>query len=87
MATESLQFCGQTDISAHLSISGTHTMTATPFSPTGPAAIYRPLNWKDTRGHSASNSTQHPSYCSWNHPARRRPGYKQLKKLSHKRLF
>jgi len=33
MATEPLQFCGETDISAHLSISVSHTMTAAPFSP------------------------------------------------------
>lgn len=52
MVTVSLQFCGETNISAHPSISVTHTMTATPFSPT---AIYRPSNWNDTRRHSASN--------------------------------
>lgn len=33
MTTESLLFCGETDISAHLSISVTHTMIATPSSP------------------------------------------------------
>lgn len=32
MVTEPLQFCGETDISAHLCISVAHTMTATPFS-------------------------------------------------------
>lgn len=81
MMTDSLQFCGETAIPAHLSISLTVTPSPLPHRCSCNLWVFT------MEAHSGSDSTQHSSGFGWKHPTTTREGYKDLKELPHKGPF